>query len=71
MLIDIFNFKESKKLKRNSLYYPMDFSPAQTSPCSPVFSILNSLKNLKKTLYTIRWIFLEPRSVPAHWYFQF
>jgi hypothetical protein len=50
LLAGIFNFKESGKLKEGSLYYPMDFYRAQASSFSPVFSILKSLKNLKKTL---------------------
>jgi hypothetical protein len=71
MLTGIFNFKESEKLKENSLYYPVDFSRARVSSYSPVFSILKSLKNLKKTLYTVPWIFLEPGSVPTRRCFQF
>jgi hypothetical protein len=71
MLAGIFNFKESEKLKENSLYCPVDFSRARASSCSPIFSILKSLKNLKKTLYTVPWIFLEPGPVPARQFFHF
>jgi hypothetical protein len=71
MLTGIFNFTESEKLKGNSLYCPMDFYRARASSCSPVFSILKSLKNLKETLYTVPWIFLEPGPVPARRCFQF
>jgi hypothetical protein len=49
MLIGVFNFKESEKLKENSIYCPVDFSRAWDSSCSLVFSIFRSLKNLKKT----------------------
>jgi hypothetical protein len=71
MLAGIFNFIESEKIKGKSLYCPMDICRARASSCSPVFSILKSLKNLKETLYTISWIFVEPGSVPARRYFQF
>jgi hypothetical protein len=49
MLAGVFSFKESEKLKENSIYCPVDFSRARVSSCSPVFSIFRSLKNLKKT----------------------
>jgi hypothetical protein len=70
MLTGVFSFKESEKLKENSIYCPVDFSRARASSCSPVFSIFRSLKNLKKTPSTVPWIFLEPGPVPARRCFQ-
>jgi hypothetical protein len=75
MLVGVFSFKESEKLKENSIYCPMGFfsSPGQflKENSHPVFSIFRSLKNLKKTPSTVPWIFLEPGPVPARRCFQF
>jgi hypothetical protein len=60
MLAGIFNFIESEKLKGNSLYCPVDFYRARASSCSPVFSILKSLKNLKKLSILSRGFLSSP-----------
>jgi hypothetical protein len=49
MLAGVLNFKDSEKLKENSIYCLVDFSRARASSFSPVFLIFRSLKNLKKT----------------------